>query len=51
MLRSEQLVGTALVVMIKEELTGAVRNVEGASKKVRSFFLPSTQPSDIERSS
>lgn len=34
MLRSEQLVGSALIVMIKEELTPVVKNVEGASKKV-----------------
>ncbi|KAJ3575821.1 hypothetical protein NP233_g830 [Leucocoprinus birnbaumii] len=32
-LRSEQLVGTALFVMVKEELTSVIRNVEGTSRK------------------
>ncbi|KIK93453.1 hypothetical protein PAXRUDRAFT_145071 [Paxillus rubicundulus Ve08.2h10] len=33
MLRSEQLVGTALFVIVKSELTSVIRNVEGASRK------------------
>ncbi|KAF5363510.1 hypothetical protein D9756_000348 [Leucocoprinus leucothites] len=33
MLRSEQLVGTALFVIAKEELTSVIRNVEGATRK------------------
>ncbi|KAF7291041.1 Inositol polyphosphate phosphatase [Mycena chlorophos] len=33
MLRSEQLVGTALMVIVKSELTPIIRNVEGASRK------------------
>ncbi|QRV87863.1 hypothetical protein RhiJN_15881 [Ceratobasidium sp. AG-Ba] len=32
-LRSEQLVGTALFVLCKTELTGSIRNVEAATKK------------------
>ncbi|KAG9127885.1 inositol polyphosphate 5-phosphatase [Ceratobasidium sp. 392] len=32
-LRSEQLVGTALIVLCKTELTGYIRNVEAATKK------------------
>lgn len=32
-LRSEQLVGTALMVLVKEELTSVIRNVEGTSRK------------------
>ncbi|KIJ70155.1 hypothetical protein HYDPIDRAFT_35582 [Hydnomerulius pinastri MD-312] len=33
LLRSEQLVGTALLVIVKSELTSVIRNVEGASRK------------------
>ncbi|KAJ7490357.1 SacI homology domain-containing protein [Mycena galericulata] len=33
LLRSEQLVGTALLVLVKSELTPAMRNVEAASRK------------------
>ncbi|KAI6035067.1 DNase I-like protein [Pisolithus orientalis] len=33
LLRSEQLVGAALFVVVKSELTAVIRNVEGASKK------------------
>jgi hypothetical protein len=33
MLRSEQLVGTALMLIIKSELTGVIRNVEMATRK------------------
>ncbi|XP_006460370.1 hypothetical protein AGABI2DRAFT_150338 [Agaricus bisporus var. bisporus H97] len=33
LLRSEQLVGTALFVIVKEELTSVIRNVEGATRK------------------
>jgi hypothetical protein len=32
---ASQLVGTALIVLVKEELTAVLRNVEGASRKVR----------------
>ncbi|KAI9456718.1 SacI homology domain-containing protein [Boletus coccyginus] len=34
LLRSEQLVGTALFVIVKSELTSVIRNVEGATRKV-----------------
>ncbi|PPR04035.1 hypothetical protein CVT24_010610 [Panaeolus cyanescens] len=33
LLRSEQLVGTALLILVKSELTAVIRNVEGASRK------------------
>ncbi|KAN0097411.1 SacI homology domain containing protein [Tylopilus felleus] len=33
LLRSEQLVGTALFVIVKSELTSVIRNVEGATRK------------------
>lgn len=33
LLRSHQLVGTALLVLVKKELTGVIRNVEAASHK------------------
>ncbi|KAF9478161.1 inositol polyphosphate phosphatase [Pholiota conissans] len=33
LLRSEQLVGTALLVLVKSELTAVIRNVEGTSRK------------------
>ncbi|EJU06333.1 inositol polyphosphate phosphatase [Dacryopinax primogenitus] len=33
LLRSEQLVGTALIVLVKTELASVIKNVEGASKK------------------
>ncbi|KAF8639783.1 hypothetical protein AX17_001043 [Amanita inopinata Kibby_2008] len=33
LLRSEQLVGTALLVLVKAELTAVIRNVEGATHK------------------
>ncbi|KAF9534756.1 inositol polyphosphate phosphatase [Crepidotus variabilis] len=33
LLRSEQLVGTALLVLVKSELTSVMRNVEGTSRK------------------
>ncbi|KAF8204786.1 inositol polyphosphate phosphatase [Pholiota molesta] len=33
LLRSEQLVGTALLVLVKAELTAVIRNVEGTSRK------------------
>ncbi|KXN89554.1 Inositol-1,4,5-trisphosphate 5-phosphatase 1 [Leucoagaricus sp. SymC.cos] len=33
LLRSEQLVGTALFVIVKDELTSVIRNVEGTSRK------------------
>ncbi|PPQ65581.1 hypothetical protein CVT26_000530 [Gymnopilus dilepis] len=33
LLRSEQLVGTALLVLVKSELTAVIRNVEGTTRK------------------
>ncbi|EGO27701.1 hypothetical protein SERLADRAFT_446933 [Serpula lacrymans var. lacrymans S7.9] len=33
LLRSEQLVGTALVVLVRSELTAVIRNVEGTTRK------------------
>ncbi|KAF5393181.1 hypothetical protein D9757_001344 [Collybiopsis confluens] len=33
LLRSEQLVGTALLVLVKSELTGVIRNVEATTRK------------------
>ncbi|KAH8830391.1 SacI homology domain-containing protein [Flagelloscypha sp. PMI_526] len=33
LLRSDQLVGTALVILVKAGLTGVIRNVEGSSRK------------------
>jgi len=33
LLRSEQLVGTALLVLVRSELTAIIRNVEGTSRK------------------
>ncbi|TFK43681.1 phosphatidylinositol phosphate phosphatase [Crucibulum laeve] len=33
LLRSEQLVGTALLILVKSELTAVIRNVEGATRK------------------
>lgn len=36
-LRSGQLVGTALIVLCKTEIAGEMRNVEAAIKKVSSF--------------
>ncbi|KAJ3518071.1 hypothetical protein NLJ89_g77 [Agrocybe chaxingu] len=33
LLRSEQLVGTALLILVKSELTAVIRNVEGTSRK------------------
>ncbi|KAF8165492.1 inositol polyphosphate phosphatase [Crassisporium funariophilum] len=33
LLRSEQLVGTALLILVKSELTSVIRNVEGTSRK------------------
>ncbi|KAF9006532.1 DNase I-like protein [Cyathus striatus] len=39
LLRSEQLVGTALFVLVKSELTAIIRNVEAATRKARSTGL------------
>jgi hypothetical protein len=35
LLRSEQLVGAALIVVVKEEMTASIRAVEATTKKVR----------------
>jgi hypothetical protein len=35
LLRSEQLVGAALIIVVKEELTRSIRSVEATTKKVR----------------
>jgi hypothetical protein len=35
LLRSEQLVGAALIVIVREELTKSIRSVEATTKKVR----------------
>lgn len=35
LLRSEQLVGAALIVIVKQDLTKSIRSVEAATKKVR----------------
>lgn len=43
--RSEQLVGTALIVIVKSELSGHIRRVESATKKVVSNM---TAPADIQ---
>lgn len=34
LLRSEQLVGAALIVVVKEEMTASIRSVEATTKKV-----------------
>jgi hypothetical protein len=34
LLRSEQLVGAALIVVVKEEMTASIRAVEATTKKV-----------------
>lgn len=39
LLRSGQLVGTALIILIKAEIAGDVRNVEISTKKVRAVFI------------
>jgi hypothetical protein len=39
-LRSEQLVGTALIILVKTTHIMAVRNVEASTKKVDSFPRP-----------
>lgn len=33
-LRSEQLVGTALIVLVRTDITGSIRKVEAATRKV-----------------
>ena len=33
-LRSEQLVGTALIILVRTDITGAIRKVEAATRKV-----------------
>lgn len=40
LLRSEQLVGAALIVVVKEEMTASIRAVEATTKKVS--FLESS---------
>lgn len=37
-LRSEQLVGTALIVLVRTDITGAIRKVEAATRKVCAIF-------------
>jgi len=42
-LRSEQLVGTALIILVRTDITGAIRKVEAATRKVcTNFQLPIT---------
>jgi len=44
-LRSEQLVGTALIILVRTDITGAIRKVEAATRKVCAIFhLPITHP-------
>ena len=38
---SVQLVGTALLILVKSELTSLIRNVEAATQKVRAESEPS----------
>lgn len=45
-LRSEQLVGAALIILIKTSLATEIRNVEGATKKVR-WLRPSRRASAL----
>lgn len=42
-LRSEQLVGTALIILVRTDITGAIRKVEAATRKVCTSF-PSCIP-------
>lgn len=37
LLRSEQLVGAALIIVVKQGLTSSLRSIEAATKKVRSI--------------
>ena len=37
-LRSEQLVGTALIILVRTDITGAIRKVEAATRKVCTGF-------------
>jgi hypothetical protein len=37
-LRSEQLVGTALIILVRTDITGAIRKVEAATRKVCAIF-------------
>lgn len=39
LLRSDQLVGTCLIVLIKNRIASRIRNVEAATKKVRQKFI------------
>jgi hypothetical protein len=43
LLRSEQLVGAALIVVVKEEMTASIRAVEATTKKVRFPIYSSAQ--------
>lgn len=48
LLRSEQLVGTALIVLVKETLAKEVRNVEATTKKVsRPITLARLDPDNV----
>lgn len=43
-LRSEQLVGTALIILVRTDITGAIRKVEAATRKVCPIFHHTTCP-------
>ena len=43
-LRSEQLVGTALIILVRSDITGAIRKVEAATRKVCTIFHHATCP-------
>jgi hypothetical protein len=43
LLRSEQLVGAALIVVVKEEMTASIRAVEATTKKVSFSCMISAQ--------
>ena len=42
-----KLVGTALIVIVRSDITGNIRRVEAATRKV-SYDLPCTQDPDAE---
>ena len=43
-LRSEQLVGTALIILVRADITGAIRKVEAATRKVCTLSHHTTCP-------
>jgi hypothetical protein len=43
-LRSEQLVGTALIILVRTDIAGAIRKVEAATRKVCTIFHHATRP-------